>query len=71
MTIVAAQNAKQRQRLIEKQRVYNKDRRSAVATRMKKVLSFSRALEDLILRLCMLRQNEISAKESAVCGSSV
>ncbi|CAL5222679.1 g5079 [Coccomyxa viridis] len=38
LVIVAAQNAKQRQRLAEKQRVYNKDRRSAVATRVKKVL---------------------------------
>ena len=41
LTIVAAQNAKQRQRLSEKQRLYNKDRKSAVATRMKKVMLLS------------------------------
>jgi len=38
LTIVAAQNSKQRERLAEKQRAYNKDRKSAMATRMKKVI---------------------------------
>ncbi len=36
-TVEAAQNAVQRIRLSEKQRMYNKARKSAVATRMKKV----------------------------------
>jgi len=35
--VFAKQNALQRQRLAEKQRVYNKARKSAVATRIKKV----------------------------------
>jgi hypothetical protein len=34
--VEAKQNAKQRQRLSEKQRVYNRARKSAVATRVKK-----------------------------------
>lgn len=37
LVIEAKQNAKQRERLSEKQRVYNKARKSAVGTRMKKV----------------------------------
>lgn len=36
-TVVAKQNATQRIRLSEKERMYNKARKSAVATRMKKV----------------------------------
>lgn len=37
VVVFAKQNALQRQRLAEKQRVYNKARKSAVATRIKKV----------------------------------
>lgn len=39
VVVFAKQNALQRQRLAEKQRVYNKARKSAVATRIKKVCS--------------------------------
>ena len=44
VVVFAKQNALQRQRLAEKQRVYNKARKSAVATRIKKV-STRRSLE--------------------------
>ena len=37
LPVVAKQNALQRQRLSEAQRMYNRSRKSAVATRMKKV----------------------------------
>ena len=37
VAVFAKQNAKQRERLSEKQRQYNKSRKSAVATRMRKV----------------------------------
>ena len=37
VAVFAKQNAKQRERLSEKQRQYNKARKSAVATRMRKV----------------------------------
>ncbi len=37
VAIFAKQNAKQRERLSEKQRVYNKARKSAIGTRMRKV----------------------------------
>ncbi len=37
LVVEAKQNAKQRERLSEAQRVYNKARKSAVATRIKKV----------------------------------
>lgn len=41
LIVEAKQNAKQRQRLSEKQRIYNKARKSAVATRVKKVAATS------------------------------
>jgi len=37
VAVFAKQNAKQRERLAEKQRQYNKARKSAVATRIRKV----------------------------------
>lgn len=37
LPVLAKQNAKQRERLAEAQRSYNRQRRSAIATRMKKV----------------------------------
>ena len=37
VAVFAKQNAKQRERLSEKQRVYNKARKSAIGTRMRKV----------------------------------
>ena len=37
VAVFAKQNAKQRERLAEKQRQYNKARKSAAATRMRKV----------------------------------
>ncbi|KAK9846286.1 hypothetical protein WJX81_001011 [Elliptochloris bilobata] len=44
VAVFAKQNAKQRERLAEKQRQYNKSRKSAVATRMRKVF---KAIADL------------------------
>ena len=43
VAVFAKQNAKQRERLSEKQRQYNRSRKSAVATRMRKVCMGGRA----------------------------
>ena len=49
LVVVAAQNTKQRQRLAIKERTYNRQYKSAVRTRMKKVLGVEQPDRPLLL----------------------
>ena len=60
LVVVAAQNTKQRQRLAIKERTYNRQYKSAVRTRMKKVGSLIRPEEAILL---------CQAIQSAMTGS--
>jgi small subunit ribosomal protein S20 len=62
-TVVAKQNATQRIRLSEKERMYNKARKSAVATRMKKVFA---AIAGLRTDISQVQEDAVQPVETLI-----